>query len=186
MGLGALMVPSGTSQGAAVAPATTQFHWQDPSFSTECSMAKLKRKSKTKKQSKATRCVSLVREKMVLEMVSLSLSSFFYFSSSFPFSSEKNGEMKWIETIASEHETTNRRSRQNLFATIESKNSSTELSEHHRIRGFADFETSNLQNVWSGCLARLELSFESALSTALCIQRPRSDGKNKMTRIVAV
>lgn len=119
-------------------------------------------------------------------MVSLSLSSFFYFSSSFPFSSVKNGEMKWIETIASEHETTNRRSRQNLFATIESKNSSTELSEHHRIRGFADFETSNLQNVWSGCLARLELSFESALSTALCIQRPRSDGKNKMTRIVAV
>ena len=34
----AWLVPSGTSQGAAVAPATTQFHWrQDPSLSTECS-----------------------------------------------------------------------------------------------------------------------------------------------------
>ena len=30
MGLGAWLVQSGTSQGAAVAPATTQFHWQDP------------------------------------------------------------------------------------------------------------------------------------------------------------
>ena len=37
MWLGARLVPSGTSQGAAVASATTQFHWQDPSLSTECS-----------------------------------------------------------------------------------------------------------------------------------------------------
>ena len=37
MGLGAWLVPSGTSQGAAVASATTQFHWQDPSLSTESS-----------------------------------------------------------------------------------------------------------------------------------------------------
>ena len=37
MRLGAWLVPSGISQGAAVAPATTQFHWQNPSLSTECS-----------------------------------------------------------------------------------------------------------------------------------------------------
>ena len=37
MGLGAWLVQSGTSQGAAEAPATTQFHWQDPSLSTESS-----------------------------------------------------------------------------------------------------------------------------------------------------
>ena len=36
-GFGAWLVPSGTSQGAKVAPATTQFHWQDPSLSTESS-----------------------------------------------------------------------------------------------------------------------------------------------------
>ena len=37
MGLGAWLVQSGTSQGAAVAPVTTQYHWQVPSLSTECS-----------------------------------------------------------------------------------------------------------------------------------------------------
>ena len=34
---GAWLVQSGTSQGAAVASATTQFHWQDQSLSTESS-----------------------------------------------------------------------------------------------------------------------------------------------------
>ena len=37
MGLEPGSLPSGTSQGTAVAPATTRFHWQDPSLSTECS-----------------------------------------------------------------------------------------------------------------------------------------------------
>ena len=38
MVMGAWLAPSGTSQGAAVAPATTQFHWQDLSLcSTESS-----------------------------------------------------------------------------------------------------------------------------------------------------
>ena len=37
MGLGAWLVPSGTSLGATLASATTQFYWQDPSLSTECS-----------------------------------------------------------------------------------------------------------------------------------------------------